>query len=52
MTLERAAGSLTVLDLQDLYYQKKAPADAIERALNEPIDIRSRRAFERRLAKA
>ncbi len=52
VTLERAAGSLTVLDLQDLYYDRKAPADAIERALDEPIDIRSRRAFERRLAKA
>lgn len=50
--LERAAGSLSVLDLQDLHYDKKAPATVLERALNEPIDIRTRRAFERRLAKA
>lgn len=52
VTLARAAGSLTVLDLQDLHYDKKAPAAMIERALNVPIDIRTRRAFERRLAKA
>ena len=34
VALERAPkGALTVLELQDLYYDRKAPADAIERAL-------------------
>ena len=51
VTLQRAAdGALTVLGLQDLYYDKRISADAIERALRQPIDIRSRRDFERRLA--
>ncbi len=52
VALERAPkGALTALELQDLYYDRKAPADAIERALRQPIDIRTRRDFERRLAR-
>jgi MOSC domain-containing protein YiiM len=52
VTLQRAAaGAMTVLELQDLFYDKRISADAIERALRQPIDIRSRRDFERRLAR-
>jgi MOSC domain-containing protein YiiM len=50
--LERAAvGALTVLELQDLFYDKRASVSMLERALGEPIDIRSRRDLERRLAR-
>jgi MOSC domain-containing protein YiiM len=52
LKLERMpAGSLTVLELQDLFFDKRAPAELVQRALGEPIDARSRRALERRLSR-
>ena len=53
VTLERApAASLPLLELQDLFYDRDADRSRIERALNAPIDVRSRRVLERRLATA
>ena len=52
VAVERGPGTLTVLELQDLFYDKRAPVAAIDRALREPIDIRTRKAFERRRARA
>ncbi|MDX6377554.1 MAG: hypothetical protein QOE98_1857, partial [Gaiellaceae bacterium] len=52
VSLERSpVGGLPVLDLQDLFYDKKASPATIEQALRSPIDIRSRRSLERRLAR-
>jgi MOSC domain-containing protein YiiM len=52
VAVQPGAGTMTVLELQDLFYAKRIPADRIERALQEPIDIRSRRDLERRLTRA
>jgi MOSC domain-containing protein YiiM len=51
VTLERREAGLPVLELQALHYDKKASRTAVERALRSPIDIRSRRSLERRLAR-
>jgi MOSC domain-containing protein YiiM len=51
VTLERApAASLPLLELQDLFYDRDAVRSRVERALNAPIDIRSRHVLERRLS--
>ncbi len=51
VTVERApSGSLPVLELFDLHYDKQAERGRIERALNAPIDVRSRKVLEARLA--
>jgi MOSC domain-containing protein YiiM len=51
VTLERApAASLPLLELQDLFYDRDADRSRVERALNAPIDIRSRHVLERRLS--
>ena len=51
VTLEPApAASLPLLELQDLFYDRDADRSRLERALNAPIDIRSRRVLERRLS--
>ena len=52
VTVQPGARTMTVLELQDLFYAKGVAADRIERALQEPIDIRSRRDLERRLTRA
>jgi len=44
-------GGLPLLELQDLFYRRKASKGAIERALAAPIAIRDRHYLERQLAK-
>jgi MOSC domain-containing protein YiiM len=46
------AGALSILELQDLFYARDAPAPELERALAAPIDVRSRRQLVRRLLNA
>jgi MOSC domain-containing protein YiiM len=52
VSLEHApAASLPLLELQALHYDRDVTRERIERALNAPIDIRSRRTLERRLSR-
>ena len=50
--LTGGGAATTLLDHFHLYYEKDAPAAALERALAAPVSARERASLEKRLAKS